>query len=288
MSKFLLFTVLLLACQKEPDASILEVPVTVTPEGFAATPQVIALKNGMIVEASGMADSKRHAGYLWVQEDSGNPPAIYLLKHDGTIADTVLLEGAVNRDWEDMVLAGDQLYIGDIGDNNAEATSCRFYRFAEPARGVKKTSSFDVIEFRYPDGAHDAEAFLVDPGTKDIYVFTKRDAASKVFKLPYPQSTTSMNVAVPVRDLDYTGVVSAALSPDGKEFILKTYTRLYYYTKRASDAIPSVLGNKPVTLAYLPEMQGEAVAFRADNKGFYTLSERAFNVDPSLRYYQRQ
>lgn len=288
MTKSLILSFLLLACQKEPDAGILQGPAIVSPTGFAAKPQVIALKNGMIAEASGIADSKRNAGYLWVQEDSGNPPAIYLVGHDGTIADTVLIDGATNRDWEDMTLAGDQLYIGDIGDNKAEASSCRIYRFAEPARGAKKVKTFDVIEFRYPDGAHDAEAFLVDATTKDIYVFTKRDASTKVYKLPFPQSTTAMNQAVHVQDLGFTGVVSAALSPDGKELILKTYTDLYYYTRKPAEPLSAAFAATPSKLAYQTEMQGEAVAFRADNKGFYTLSERAFNIDPALNYYQRQ
>src|SRR5690606_18339368 len=115
-----------------------------------------------IPEASGLADSKINSGYLWVLEDSGNPPVLYLLKHDGTLSDSVMIDGALNRDWEDMALAGgpaagkNYLYIGDIGDNNAQYPDCTIYRFVEPLMGVGKVAEFDTIRFKYEDSAHDA------------------------------------------------------------------------------------------------------------------------------------
>lgn len=278
------FIVLFFFCQKSPDPGIL----LSTGNGFEKTPEVISIKKGIIPEASGIADSKRNTGYLWVQQDSGNPPYIYLLKHDGTITDSVFIEGADNRDWEDMALAGGQLYIADIGDNNAAHSQCSFYYFTEPARGTHKIADFKTIHFKYPDGAHDAEAFLVDPGTKDIYIITKRGEKSKVYKLAYPQSTTALNEAVFVTNLTFNSVVSAAISPDAKEIIVKTYTHLYYYTKEASQSIAVALEKQPSSLDYQVEMQGEAISFRLDNKGFYTLSEKNFNVIPALHYYKRK
>lgn len=282
MLKILPYILLLIFCQKSPDPG--ELPLN----GFEKIPEVISIKKGVIPEASGIADSKRNTGYLWVHQDSGNPPYIYLLKHDGTITDSIFIDGATNRDWEDMVLAGDQLYIGDIGDNNAVRSECRFYYFTEPALGTHKVASFKVIKFKYPDGAHDAEAFLVDPGTKDIYIITKREEKSKVYKLVYPQNTTSLNEAVFVANLTFNGVVSASISPNAKEVIIKTYTNLYYYTKEASQPISVALEKQPSTLDYQVEPQGEAISFSLDNKGFYTLSEKLFNVAPALHYYKRK
>ena len=280
--KILPFIVLLIFCQKSPGPGMIQA------YGFEKVPQVIPIKRGVIPEASGIADSKRNAGYLWVQQDSGNPPAIYLLKHDGTITDSIFIDGATNKDWEDMALAGDELYIGDIGDNNAVHSKSTFYCFTEPVLGTHEVTSFKVIDFKYPDGAHDAEAFLVDPRTKDIYIITKREERSKVYKLVYPQSTTSLNEAVFVTDLSFNGVVSASIAPNAREIILKTYTTLYYYTKEATQSIAAALEKQPSTLDYQVELQGEAVGFRIDNKGFYTLSEKAFNITPALHYYKRK
>lgn len=282
MMKILPFIVLLIFCQKSPD------PGTLQSNGFVKLPEVISIKKGIIPEASGIADSKRNPGYLWVHQDSGNPPYIYLVKHDGTITDSVFIDGAANEDWEDMALAGNQLFIGDIGDNNAAYSKYRFYYFTEPALGTHKVSSFKIINFKYPDGAHDAEAFLVDPGTKDIYIITKREEKSKVYKLMYPQSTTSLNEAVFVTNLTFNGVVSASISPNAKEIIIKTYLNLYYYTKEASQPISMALEKQPSKLDYQVELQGEAIGFRLDNKGFYTLSEKAFNATPALHYYKRK
>lgn len=285
MRKLLPFVLLLAGCQQEPDPAVL---ASTEPKGFEKTPAIIPIKNGAIPEASGMADSKKNAGYLWVQQDRGNPTYLYLLKHDGTITDSVFLEGVTNQDWEDMALSGDQLYIGDLGDNNQVYPQYRFYCFDEPTLGTQKITSFKTIDFKYPDGSHDAEAFLVEPSTKDIYVITKQGDRSKVYKLAYPQSNTSLNEAVFVADLTFNGAVSACLSPDAKEIIVKTYSNLYYYTKAASEPILMALAKPPSQLDYQVEMQGEAVTFGVDNKGFYTLSERIFNSTPALNYYGRK
>ncbi|MBO9571276.1 MAG: hypothetical protein J7497_03585, partial [Chitinophagaceae bacterium] len=255
--------IILLSCRKSSSQSE-------TPAGFNKTPAVITLKGGALNEASGIADSKINAGYLWVQQDSGNPPFIYLLKKDGTIADSVFINGATNRDWEDMAVSGNDVYIAETGDNNLAYSSYAFYRFAEPAQGTDTVSVFDKIEFTYPDGHHDAEAFLVDPLTKDIYIITKNDVKSKVFVLSFPQNVSGLNEAVYVTDLEFNGVVSAALSSDAKEIIIKTYTDLNYLTKTSSQSIASAFSQSPQKLSYQIEPQGEAVCFGLDGKGFYT------------------
>ena len=49
-----------------------------------------------------------------------------------------------------------------------------------------------------------------------IYIITKRDARSKIYKLPYPQDTSEISEAVFVADLNFSGVVSASLSSSDK------------------------------------------------------------------------
>ena len=261
---------------------------TQTIQGFEDRPETISIKNGNVPEASGMADSRTHPGYLWVQQDSGNPPLIYLVGHDGTVTDSVLVEQAVNRDWEDMTLMNGQLYIADIGDNNAQYPDYTIYRFDEPSMAEERVTDPDKIRFRYPDGSHDAEALLVDAATNDIYIITKRDAKSRVYKLPFPQDVSGLSEAVFVTELDFSGTVSAAMSPDGKEIIVKTYTRLYLYTKKAADPVDEALKKAPSTLGYQVEAQGEAVSFGIDNSGFYTLSEEAMGIVPALNFYKRR
>ena len=280
-------------CQKEVDSDQPPGSVPDSARGFTKTPAKTELSGTEITEASGIADSKANPGFLWVEEDSGNPADLILLGHDGSVGKTIPVSGAQNRDWEDLVLsAGPEsgksyLYIGDIGDNNSEYTSYDIYRMEEPQQAASIVASFDKLSFLYPDVSHDAEAFLVDPASLDIFIITKQDDNSKIYRLAYPQATSGNNMAEFIADLPYNGVVSAAQSPDNKEIIIKTYTKLYYYKREEGMSIPEALRSEAKELDYTLEAQGEALSFAADNSGFYTLPEQALGVQPALSFYKR-
>lgn len=280
----LLCGILFLNCKKNP---IQDVPV------FEKVPATFSVIPGVIDEASGIADSYAHTGYLWVHEDSGNDPVLHLLDHKGKHGNKVVIADAINRDWEDIAIANGPVanlhyvYIGDIGDNNAIYPTCSIYRLTEPPMGTDTVHSFEKIVFQYSDGPRDAEALLVDNLSKDIFIITKRDASSKVYKLAYPQNVNSLNVAQHVQDLKFNGVVSAACAPDGKAIILKTYFSVLYYVRKSGQSIVQALQNEPYTLPYQMEPQGEAITFAINNKGFYTLSEKALAPSVSLNFYKR-
>ena len=238
----------------------------------------------MINETSGIAQSQTIPGHIWVQEDSGSPNALYLIDTDGRTVKMVWIKNAVNRDWEDMVLAGGRIYIGEIGDNLQQSAEYSILHFPEPASSVDTVQSFETIRFVYPDGPHDAEAFLVDPVTKDIYVITKRTSPSIVYKISYPYSS-GLQTATEVARLGYAGVVSAALSPDGKSILVKTYSGIQRYARKTGQSISEALKNSPEKVFYRMEPQGEALCFALDGSGFFTLSEKWFSNNVSLYYY---
>jgi hypothetical protein len=244
--------------------------------------------NPIINEISGIADSKANEGYLWGQEDSGNPPQLYLINHGGAVQKKIYIKGATNRDWEDMSLSGTDIFIAETGDNNLAYSEYSFYKFPEPLSTIDTVQNVDNIRFKYADGPHDAEAFLVDPVSKDIYIITKRDNPSKIFKLAYPYSLTSLNTATEVGILPYSGVVSAAISTDGKEIIIKLYPAIFYYKRVAGETIEQALQKTYTTLPYKMEPLGEAVGFSTDNSGFYTLSEKGFGSSVNLYFYKRK
>ena len=242
----------------------------------------------LIEEASGIADSKMNEGYLWVQEDSGNPPELYLLGHDGQVSKKMVIKNAVNRDWEDMTVAGNEIYIADIGDNNQVYPEYSIYYFPEPSSSVDTIKNASTISFQYPDGSHDAEAFLVDAASKDIYIITKRQNTSQIYKIGYPYQSTSVNTASLVGSLSYPGVVSAAISVDGKEILIKTYFGINYYKRNAGESIVQALNSKPTAIPYKIEPQGEAICFSKNNTGFYTLSEKGMSNTVNLYFYKRK
>jgi hypothetical protein len=81
--KFLCFSVLSFfvlffgSCKKNNSASNGALIFDSIPMAKPVTP--------IIEEGSGLADSKLNPGYLWVEQDSGNPPEIQLMKNDGTV-----------------------------------------------------------------------------------------------------------------------------------------------------------------------------------------------------------
>jgi hypothetical protein len=262
-------------CKKHQSAS--------TSLAFDSIPSVKPLIP-LVNEISGIAYSKRNAGYLWGIEDSGNPPQLYLIRNDGTVSKKIYLKGVTNRDWEDVALANGYIYIAETGDNLQVHNSYALYRFPEPSATMDTVTNIEAIQFTYPDGSHDAEAFLIDSATKHIYIVTKRDNPSKIYRLTYPYG--AVNTVTLVGTLPYTGVVGAALS--GNEIIIKTYTGLFYYKRKAGEDIGQCLKRSYTKLGYVVEPQGEAISFATNGSGFYTLSEKAFATEVNLFYYKRK
>lgn len=288
MYPFIFFLSILFSC-KQQGASDAGVPA------FASTPQAFPVSSPQLVEASGIADSKTNPGCLWVEQDSGNPPDIFLMKHNGTVIKTVHLANIVNRDWEDMAVSTgpkantSYVYLAETGDNMQVHSDYAIYRFEEPAAAVDTVQQVDTIAFFYPDGSHNTEAMLIDPATKDIYLITKNDSKSMIFKLTYPYGTgTTANKAELVGTLTFNFATSAAMSPNGADIVVKTYGYIYYYPRNSGETILQALKKSPLKLPYQVEPQGEAIVFANDNSGYYTISEKALASSVNLYFYKRK
>jgi hypothetical protein len=262
---------------------------------FASDPTAAPVTPGQIDEASGVADSRSQPGNVWIEQDSGNPAELALLGYDGVLKGKISVPGFDNRDWEELSIGPgpkdgvNYMYIGEIGDNNANHAISQIYRLPEPASLQTPITQVERINFRYPDGPRDAEAMFVDPATKDIYIISKREEKVHLYSLPYPQDVNQVTVAKAYGELPITFVTSAAISPDGAEMLVRTYTQVYYYKRDAGQSISDVLqfGNSR-QLTIRAEPQGEAICFDKDNKGFFTISERASASSVNLYYYARK
>ncbi len=261
---------------------------------FENTPVSYPIAPGKIDEASGIAVSKLNPGKIWVEQDSGNPPEISAIDTNGNFVKKILIKGITNRDWEDMALAPgpeagkNYIYLAETGDNNQKDSSYAFYRFVEPSVTSDMVATADKLSFKYPDGSHDAEAFFVNPSTKDIYIITKRDSQSRVYRLPYPQDISSTIIATYVGALPFSGATSSAISTDGTEIMIKTYAAIYYWKKNGGEAPETTLMRSATKLGYQMEQQGEAITFDESNSGFYTLSEKPLLNPVNLNFYKRK
>ncbi len=305
MRKITLLFLLVLSCSSRNGGE----PIT---ENFFEQGRSLALlKDKSINEASGIAASRKHMGMIWTHNDSGDKARLFLIDTLGQTRMVVYLLGARNRDWEDMAIGPgpdttkSYLYVGETGDNLAVNRVKVVYRFPEPDfhEGEITVSQFDSIRFVYPDGQRDAETVMVDPITRDIYIVSKREKNLRLYRLAYPQPVTEIINAELITDRltfnslgeergynprYYNQVVSGDISPDGREILIKDYSSVYYWRREKGQTVPEILLTKPYLLPYTPEPRGEAIAFAADGKGYYTLSEEADGEEPKLIFYRRK
>ena len=280
-----IFFFALIACQD---------PV-VKPVQFSTEPTQTKIDPDQIDEASGMVDSRSMPGALWVQQDGGNPAELALLGYDGRIRGKLAIPNATNRDWEDLSSGpGPQeninyLYIAEIGDNTGQHGQYTVYRLPEPKNLTDVPSLVERIRFTYPDGARDAETLLLDPQTRDLFVVSKRETKVRLYRLPYPQSTTSTIKAELLGELPFTFVTGGAFSPDGSEIVLRTYANVFHWSRKKGQSVADAMQRTTARdLPYRLEPQGEAICFDRENKGYFTVSEKANGINPTLNYYLRK
>jgi hypothetical protein len=252
-----------------------------------------------IREASGLVASRQNAHVLWTHNDSGDKNVIYAINDRGKLLGAYTLARAYARDWEDIAIGpgpeeGKQyIYVGDLGNNETRYRVQYIFRVPEPAVSseqapvYQKLDGVEGISFMYPERNYDAETLMLDPLTKDLYVVTKRDSNVIVFRAPYPQSTTEKFELEQVGKLPFAMAVAGDISAKGDEILIKTYDSIYYWKRGEGQTIAHALAQPGQRVPYFLEPQGEAVAWKADGEGYYTLSEERFGIEAHLYFYPR-
>jgi hypothetical protein len=243
-------------------------------------------------EVSGIVTSAQDNTSIWVHNDSGDRPSIYLLDDKATLKYKCTIANANNRDWEDISIYKGKLYIGDIGDNLGIHPYCTIYLIDEPS--IKSANDVTVnptdrIIYKYPDGARDAETLMTDPLNGDIYIVSKRETNVNVYRIKYPYPTKDTTIAEKVMTLPFSYIVGGDISRDGKEMLMKTYQKIYYWQRKSGKTISETLAQKPQELPYQQEPQGESICWSTDGKSFFTLSEESpLKVKPVLYRFDKQ
>jgi hypothetical protein len=249
--------------------------------------------NPDIVEASGLAASRRNANVLWVHNDRGDTSRVFAISTTGASLATFVLAGAEASDWEDIavgpgpIAGASYLYVGDIGDNSANSDTIEVYRVAEPAVVASSAevtlSGVERLEFRYPGGQGDnAETLLVDPTNGDLYVVTKSDTGeARVYRasppfVPLRRTTMTLVTTLQFGAAPLLGDPSATggdISPDGALIAIRSYDAAYAWRRPAGTTVAEALATPPCSLPVRAEAQGEAFGFFSDGTGYFTLSE---------------
>ncbi|MGZ4429946.1 MAG: hypothetical protein ACXVXH_18175 [Nocardioidaceae bacterium] len=186
-----------------------------------------------IIESSGLARSGYTSGVLWTHNDSGGGTVIYAISTSGATLAAYTVTGASAHDWEGMASARSgstrYVYVGDIGDNGKKRATIAVHRVVEPSTLRSGSLTPTTWTFRYPDGPHNCETLLVQPGTLRIYVVTKDSAGGAVYSAPATPSTSGVNVLTKVASAPVT-LSDGAFLDDGR-LVLRGYERAYLYTR---------------------------------------------------------
>jgi hypothetical protein len=166
---------------------------------------ICIIQDPEISEASGIAVSRTHPGFVWIHNDSGDRARLFLVGKDGRTRAVVTVTGEQPRDWEDMCsfMLDDQnwLLIGDIGDNaevrGASEAPCRLLLIREPAVSLpagEEAAAFPVemqvqpsaeIRMSFTGGPVNCESLSVETQSRTIYLVSKTDASRcRLYQLP--------------------------------------------------------------------------------------------------------
>lgn len=159
-------------------------------------------------------------GRLWTHNDSGGKPILYAL--DTTTFEVVqrlTLENAKNKDWEDVCADGENVYVGDFGNNKGKRKNLRIYTFplsSIPSKGDATITvdsicfSFgDQTEFNFEKHKHDYDCEAMFVTDDYLYLFSKGWATgtTRLYRL---SKQPGKCVAEVVNGFDSKGLVTGA------------------------------------------------------------------------------
>jgi len=253
--------------------------------GAYGRPRLLAmLANPHVTESSGIAVSRRHERVLWTHNDSGDAARLYAFDLEGRDLGAWQVEGAVNRDWEDLAsvqMDGQSwLVVSDTGDNLGWRAECALYLVPEPdvhepAQGPRVAKGALTLRFRYEDGARDCEALAVDIPARTIYLIEKTSRpVSQVYALAWPQTQPAeVAVARKAGQAPISLATAADMSPDGLRLAVGALKAAVEFERAPGETWPQALARPPRPLPAPRRKQGESICYAWDTRTLYMTSE---------------
>ena len=241
-----------------------------------------------VAESSGLCDSAFDSNRLWTHNDSGGTPTIFAVARTGELLSTVTIEGADPDDWEDIARgpcgptdAGRRcLYISNTGNNGLDRNTVEIFRIIEPEtlQPTMTIRRLETMKLRYPTGAMDAEAMLVDDSGR-VVLFSKEEGRTRLFVAPYSTVGTvdltlvaEGTLADPSTD-EPEKVTAADYDALRRSLVIRTYRNGYEVRLPEGLQVESIARLPVQHIALADEKQGEALAYVGD--GLVSTSEGA-------------
>lgn len=270
----------------------------VVPTEPTLTSVSVPLTAGVADEASGIAASTTTPGAYYLIDDGTGTDAVVAVGSDREQIASIEVDGAPLDNAEALTAgtcgstplptgdpAGSCLYIGDIGDNSERRDDITVIRFAEPDLAAPPAEPVPADEWRYtyPDGAHNAEAMLVD-SDGSLIIVTKPPAKGALPHRMYRADPGGGELTFlrefgppaaerPLKTL-FTGNVVTDLAADPGRVLLLTYDDIQEYRAPDPAAALSSFPDWPHRALAMPAVpQAEGIAPAADGCGYTVASE---------------
>lgn len=265
------------------------------PADFKLAEQVGLVSSKELREISGLVCSDAYSNCLWVHNDKGNDPYLYLLNSAGEIITTLTIGNLELRDWEDIAYHDGIIYLGEIGDNDAEYEDKKVYKIVEPVvdTTLREQSTvvtqYDTMVFNFSDSQRDCETLMYDPLSDELVFITKRETKNILYSSPFVSSTAEDNITLdPITTLPTTYICGGDISRDGTEILIKDYSKIYYWKRSKDQSLAEIMQTTSVDIEYTVEPQGEAIGWSATGDCFYTVSEYDDGVTPVVYLYAKR
>ena len=264
---------------------------------YAQNPEILGkVRSASITEISGIIPYSYEEGYFWVHNDSGDKSAFYLIDKEANLKVIVDVKGVKFIDIEEIgrfnINGVPHLVIADMGNNSRNREILSLYVITEPKLNTEALSvnmEVDIVKqirFKYADKRRDAEAFFIDPIDGHLYIFSKRDFKSEIFRVALDLQHDEVQELHSLGKLPFTFSTAADISADGKHILIKNITDIFYWERSANESILQTLSKKYNKIPYKVEPQGEALCFDLNKRYFYTISERALGLEAYLYKYE--
>jgi hypothetical protein len=275
------------------------------------------LKNGVlnhkiVGESSGLEMSSQFADRLYHVNDSGDGGYFYISDSNGSNLQKIVVADFNPMDVEDLTMGKcpglDQtcLIIADIGDNLTIRSHVQLVFIEEKSEFAATVVPVKILNVRYPDGAHNAEAIAMHPNG-DLYILTKEMKKNGNVPQParlYVLSSAKIQQRKPgelefefITEIDLPQMLSEFtafgkivtgldIHPSGKHFIILTYEAMLEVAQDLSQKIKPpatwVKGTDYIVTKTMVLPQQEAITYDQEGKRVIYSTEHKKNNEASL------
>lgn len=269
-----------------------EEPMESLPRIYSEPIEIGVVESSSLVESSGLASSRCSDDLYWSHNDSGETPTLFALDSSGRNLGEFLVSGAENVDWEDIATAKDEkgceIYISDTGNNYGLRKEFAIYIIREPlldsSTNPRSPLLAEKLSFKYDispaETAPDAEAMIVHPATKEIFIITKeKSGPAQVYMLSESEgkadSMTARKIGQVVVPSIPPGLITGGdVSPDGKRLVLVDYLGAYEFSlSDLNSEFPKIFEESPTLIRFGKRTQGESIAYTRDGASLLATSE---------------